>query len=141
VRGFFIGATLLWYDGEYMRRYELIINGVSEFAPIATFVIASEFLGFMPAVGLLLLVTILVLILEWFVSRRIPKFGLLASFLIMVFAGLSLVTKSEFFIIIKDTLYAVLFGGLLAVGLYFNRLYLKSLFGDFWYQSFGCTTN
>lgn len=114
-----------------MKRYELVVNGISEFAPIVTFVVAVEFSGFMYAVTLLALVSVLVVILEWNVSRRIPKFGLLASGIILVFAGLSLITGSEFFIILKDTLYALSFGVVLLGGLYFNQLYLKMLFGDF----------
>jgi intracellular septation protein len=114
-----------------MKRYELVVNSISEFAPIVTFVVAVELSGFMQAVALLALVSVLVVILEWKVSRRIPKFGLLASGIILFFAGLSLLTGSEFFIILKDTLYAFFFGMALFIGLYFNQLYLKMLFGDF----------
>jgi intracellular septation protein len=115
----------------FMKRHELIINGISEFAPIVTFVLAAEFLGFMPAVGLLALASVTVLILEWSVSRRIPKFGLIASVLILFFSGLSIVTGSEFFIILKDTLYTLTFAVILGVGLLCNQLFLKALFGDF----------
>ncbi len=114
-----------------MKRYELVVNGLSEFAPIATFVVAAELSGFMQAVALLVLVSVLVMILEWNVSRRIPKFGLLASGIIFIFASLSLITGSEFFIILKDTLYAFSFAVVILIGLYFDQLYLKMLFGDF----------
>jgi intracellular septation protein len=119
----------------YMKKRELLGNAIAEFAPIVTFAVASELVGFMQALLWLIVVAFLSFIFEWFLARRIPKFGLVASGTILLFGAISLYTQDEFFIIIKDTLYAFSFGFALLMGIIFSRSYLKVLFGDFFAMS------
>ncbi len=119
-----------WYDAGVENK-KLIGNAIAEFAPIVTFVVASELVGFMEAIVWLIGVALLSLLLEWRLARRIPKFGILASTTILFFGLLSIVTQNEFFIIVKDTLYALSFGIILFIGHLSNRTFLKFLFGDF----------
>lgn len=114
-----------------MTKKELVGNIVSEFAPIVTFVAISELSGFMHALRALIVVALFSLLLSWFVEKRIPKFGMIASGTIMLFGALSVATHNPFYIIIKDTLYSFTFGLALLIGLLNGRSYLKSLFGEF----------
>ncbi len=114
-----------------MQKRKLFINALAEFAPIVTFVIAAELTGFLQAVLWLIFAAFLSLTIEWYVAKRIPKFGIVASGIILLFGGMSIVTGNEFFIIIKDTLYALSFSLALLIGVVYKRSYLKVLFGDF----------
>ncbi len=114
-----------------MNKNQLIAGVVADFAPIVTFVVAAELTGFMEALLWLVVVAILALLLEWVVSKRLPKFGLVASGTILLFGVMSIITQDEFYIIIKDTLYALSFAIALLLGMFFKRSYLEVLFGDY----------
>lgn len=114
-----------------MKKRKLIGNAIAEFAPIVTFVAVSEIHGFEPALIALVFVATLTVLLEWFLAGRVPKFGLIASGTILLFGMMSIVTDDPFFIIIKDTLYALSFAFALLIGILFKRYYLEVLFGDF----------
>jgi len=114
-----------------MTKRELIGNAIGEFAPILTFVIIAETHGFHTGLIWLVIVAMLSLVFSWVIERRVPKFGLVASGTILLFGMMSIVTNNEFYIIIKDTLYASSFGLALLGGLIFKRSYLQALFGDF----------
>ena len=114
-----------------MTKRELIGNIVAEFAPVTSFLIVSEVWDFRAGLMNLIAVATCAFMLSWKIERRVPKFGLIASGTILFFGILSLLTGNEFYIIIKDTLYALAFGSMLLLGLLFGRSYLESLFGDF----------
>ncbi len=114
-----------------MTRKELIANVISEFAPITTFVAVSETKGFMLGLKALVVVSLISLFLSWKVEKRIPKFGLLAASTIFLFGIISIITHNPFYIIVKDTIYAGVFGLILLIGLLYKKYYLKMLFGDF----------
>ena len=114
-----------------MTKIELFANGVSEFAPITAFIFVSEMYGFMTGLIALIIVSIISLAFSWYIEKRIPKFGLIAAFGILMFGIITIITGNPFFIIIKDTLYALSFGLTIFIGILFKRSYLKVLFGDF----------
>lgn len=114
-----------------MTKTEIVANGISEFAPITAFIFVSEVYGFMDGLIALIIVSIISLSFSWYVEKRIPKFGLIATLGILMFGILTIITGNPFFIIIKDTLYALSFGLAIFVGILFKRSYLKVLFGDY----------
>ncbi len=114
-----------------MNKHQLLTSIVADFAPIVTFVVVTELSGFMMALLWLVGVALLSLIVEWAISKRLPKFGLVATVTILLFGVMSIVTNNEFYIIIKDTLYALSFAIALLLGLLFKRSYLEVLFGDY----------
>lgn len=114
-----------------MTKRELIGNAIGEFAPILTFVIIAETHGFHTGLIWLVIVAMLSHVFSWVIERRVPKFGLIASGTILLFGMMSIVTNNEFYIIIKDTLYASSFGLALLGRLISKRSYLQALFGDF----------
>ena len=114
-----------------MTRVELIANLSAEFLPIAAFVVASETVGFRTGLRVLIITTLITFVLSVWVERRLPKFGLFASGVILFFAGLSIIFHNPFFIIIKDTLYYFGFGVAMLVGLMVGRYPFKFFFSDF----------
>ena len=114
-----------------MTRVELIANLTAEFLPIAAFVVASETVGFRTGLRALIITTLITFVLSVWVERRLPKFGLFASGVILFFGGLSIIFHDPFFIIIKDTLYYFGFGMAMLVGLLVGRTPFKFFFGDF----------
>lgn len=114
-----------------MTKIELISNAISEFAPITTFIVVSEIYGFMDGLYALIIVSTISLVFSWYIEKRVPKFGLIATLGILMFGLLAIISNDPFYIIIKDTLYALSFGLTILVGIIFNRSYLKVLFGDF----------
>jgi intracellular septation protein len=115
--------------------WRLLANSLSEFLPIATFVLASEIWSFMTGLKLLIVVSLICVLFSWYVERRLPKFGLFASGTILFFGSLSLIFHNPFFIIIKDTLYNLFFGLVLLVGSVKGKTILKTFFNDFFAMS------
>lgn len=109
----------------------LIVNMLCEFVPIALFVIQSELRGFVSAVCTLIVTTIIATVVSWVTERHIPKFGIVAAGTIVFFGVLTIIFQNPFFIIIKDTLYALSFAIILLAGLLTKRLFFKTLFGEF----------
>ena len=114
-----------------MNRMEFIGNVFSEFAPIATFVFVSERYNFTTGLQALMVTALLAVALSWHIEKRVPKFGLFASGIILFFGTLSLLFHNPFFIIIKDTLYYATFSLALLVGLALGRSPFQVFFEDF----------
>jgi intracellular septation protein len=114
-----------------MNRVHFAASILSEFLPIATFVVVSECYDFEKGVWALMCMTIFALILSWYTEKRIPKFGLFAAAIILFFGALSIMFDNAFFIIIKDTLYYGIFGLALLVGLVIGRSPFQVFFEDF----------
>lgn len=114
-----------------MTRKELIANLSAEFLPIASFVLASETIGFRMGLRVLIVTTVITFLLSTLVERRLPKFGLFASGTILLFAALSIYFHDPRFIIVKDTLYYFGFGTALLIGLLFGKSPFKYFFNDF----------
>jgi intracellular septation protein A len=114
-----------------VNKLELAGNVLSEFAPIAVFVVVSELHGFQAALPPLVIVALCSVLLSWFIEKRIPKFGLLASGTILFFGMLSIITGNPFFIIIKDTLFYGTFGSVLLLGILLDKYVFELLFKDF----------
>lgn len=114
-----------------MNRFEFFGNVITEFIPIATFVFVSEHIGFRQGLQALIITALLTLLLSWLIEKRIPKFGLFASSIIIFFGSLSLLFHNPFFIIIKDTLYYGLFALALLIGILAGRSPFEIFFKDF----------
>lgn len=114
-----------------MNRMEFIGNVLSEFVPIATFVFVSERCDFTKGLEALMVTALLAVALSWYIEKRIPKFGLFASGIILFFGALSLLFHNPFFIIIKDTLYYATFSLALLVGLFVGRSPFQVFFEDY----------
>ena len=118
-----------------MNRLEFVGNVLSEIVPIATFVIVSELYDFTTGIRALMVTAFFAVALSWYIEKRIPKFGLFASGIILFFGALSLLFHNPFFIIIKDTLYYATFSLALVVGLFIGRSPFQVFFEDYFAMS------
>ena len=118
-----------------MNKGEFVGNVISEFAPIAVFVFMSERYNFTRGLEALMITAFLAVALSWYIERRIPKFGLFASGIILFFGALSLIFHTPFFIIIKDTLYYAVFSLALVAGLIIGRSPFQLFFEDYFAMS------
>lgn len=114
-----------------MSRFRFIASIAAESAPVLVFVAVSESRGFMSALVVLMGVVLLSLIASWLLERRVPLFALVASGIILIFGALSLLTANPFFIIVKDTLYALFCALALLIARFLGRHPFRILFGDF----------
>ncbi|MDQ5962426.1 MAG: intracellular septation protein [Patescibacteria group bacterium] len=112
----------------YLR---LIVNTLCEFVPIVTFVLVSEYIGFIQAVFALVVATVVATAVSWYTEKHIPRFGITAAVSILIFGALTLIFNNPFFIIIKDTIYYAGFGIALLLGFYLKRSVFKFFFNDF----------
>jgi intracellular septation protein len=109
----------------------LIVNTLCEFIPIVTFVLVSEYVGFIQAVLALIVATTFSTAVSWYMEKHIPKFGITAAGTILFFGVLTLIFNNPFFIIVKDTVYYAGFGIALLLGFWFKKSVFKFFFDDF----------
>lgn len=112
---------------------EQTINILSEFGPLVTmFVVNAIFSESDPTLfyGTVAIIstTILAFIVMWVVLRRFPVFPTIASTVTIGFGVLALVTKNPEWIVLKVTIFNVLFALFLFVGLWMNRNFFKYAF-------------
>lgn len=99
-----------------------------EFGPIIVFLIVSIFLSFNNSVLIFVITTIIALLANYIQNKRLAWFPIIVALTIVVFGLLSYFLDNPFFIIFKDTLYNLIFGVILFVGLYYEKNFLKPLF-------------
>jgi intracellular septation protein len=99
-----------------------------EFGPIIVFLIVSTFLSFNNSVLVFVIATIIALFVNYLQNKRLAWFPIIVALTIVVFGLLSYFLDNPFFIIFKDTLYNLLFGLTLFIGLYYKKNFLKPLF-------------
>ena len=120
-----------------MKRFpfnaEQTINILSEFGPLVTmFVVNAIYSESDPTLfhGTVAIIstTILAFIVMWFVLRRFPVFPTIASGVTIGFGVLALVTKNPEWIVLKVTIFNLLFAAFLLAGLWLKRNFFKYAF-------------
>lgn len=89
-----------------------------DFGPIVLFFIAFKMLGLMPATAILIGATIILLVLNYALTRHVALMPLITAVIVTIFGGLTLWLNDERFVKMKPTiiytmLALVLFGGIL----------------------------
>ena len=103
-----------------------------EYGPLAIFFIAYYWTDLFFATATLMGATAFTLSLSYVVEKRVPLMPVISAGVIGIFGGLTLWLQDETFIKMKPTIIQFLFGSVLIVGLYLDRLFLKSLLGVAW---------
>ncbi len=114
-----------------MGKIKFAINALTEFVPVALFIVATEIFSFSFGVKVLIVSALTALLVSYFLEKRIPVFGIFAASTILFFGALTLIFHNPFFIIIKDTLYYFFFAIAISVGLLQKKYVLRFFFGDF----------
>jgi len=113
------------------------LRPVVEYGPIAAFFVTYYASGLMAATGAIMVVTVVALALSFYLERRVPIMPLITAVIIGIFGGLTLSLQDETFIKMKPTIIQALFGVVLLAGLFFKKLFLKSLMGSVWHMDDG----
>ena len=80
---------------------------------------------FMPTMTIAVLVS-------WFIQRKVPVMPLVSLVLVLIFGGLTLYLQNETFFKMKPTILNAIFGTVLMVGLWRDKLFLKMLLEAGW---------
>ena len=105
------------------------LKPVTEYGPLAVFVVAYALGDLMVATAALIAATAVALILSYAMARHIPALPLVTAIIVGIFGGLTLWLQDETFIKLKPTIVQVLFAAVLFGGLLFNKPLLKKVMG------------
>ena len=105
------------------------LRPVTEYGPLAVFVLAYALGDLMTATAALIAATAVALVLSYTMARHIPALPLITAVVVGIFGGLTLWFQDETFIKIKPTIIETLFAAILLGGLVFDRLFLKKVMG------------
>ena len=106
------------------------LKPLTEYAPLAVFLVAYAFADLMIATAALMAATLAVVVLSLIMLRRVPVLPLVTAAIVGVFGGLTLWLQDETFIKMKPTIINAIFAILLLGGLMLRQLWLKKLLGQ-----------
>ncbi len=106
-----------------------MIKFITEYAPIIIFFIAYKLYGIFYATGFMMGATIIALIISYIYEKKIPKVTLISACILFFSSSLTLLTGNSSFIKIKPTIVYSLFGIILYVGLFYQKIFLRSMLG------------
>jgi len=101
-----------------------------EVGPLAVFFFANSQGGIFWGTGCFMVATLVALSLSFIIFKQIPLMPLVSGVFILLFGGLTLWLHDDLFIKIKPTLVNVMFGTILATGLFFRKFFLKYVLGE-----------
>ena len=107
-----------------------IIKFVVELGPLLVFFFVNSHYGIFEGTAAFMVATVVSLIASRFFLGRIATMPLVTGVFVLVFGGLTLYLQDDHFIKMKPTIVNGLFAAILLGGLYFDRLFLKTVFGD-----------
>ncbi len=108
------------------------IKPVTEFGPIAAFLIVYYLYGIEPATAAIMAATMVALAVSYYFFRKIPTMPLVTAIVVMIFGALTLYLHDETFIKMKPTIVYLLFAGALGTGLLLGKTYIRALFENAW---------
>lgn len=80
------------------------------------------------ATALFMVAMIISLTVSYMLTRSLPIMPLVSGAVVLTFGALTLFLQDDLFIKLKPTIVNVLFGGVLLIGLYFGKAFLKIVF-------------
>lgn len=106
-----------------------LIRLALDLGPLLIFFVAYQYLGIYGATAAFIPSVIIALAVDYLRERRLSPMPTFTAVVVVVFGGLTIVLKNDAFIKLKPTILYTLFGSILLVGLAFNQLFLKRIFG------------
>lgn len=101
-----------------------------DLGPLILFFAAFQFAGIFAATGIFIVAVLISLAVGWHLEKKLSPIPLVTAILVTFFGGLTLYLHNETFIKVKVTFLYVIFGTTLLVGMRFNRLFIKYVFGE-----------
>ena len=105
-----------------------LVKLVLDLGPLIVFFAANARFGTFVATATFMVTILAALAVGYALTRHLPVMPLVTAVIVLVFGSLTLVLHDELFIKLKPTIIYVLFGGVLAGGLAFNKLLLGVVF-------------
>jgi intracellular septation protein len=106
-----------------------MIKFLTEYAPIIVFFVCYKLYGIFYATGCMMGATIIALIIAYSYEKKIPKITLISACILFLSSSLTLFTGDSSFIKIKPTIAYSIFGLILYIGLFYKKIFLKSMLG------------
>jgi intracellular septation protein len=106
-----------------------MMSFLRELGPLAIFFAAYKFYGLMEATIALAGLMSLMLAYDYFIVKKVQMQMVVSTALLLIFGSISFFTGNMTFIKMKVTIINLLFGITLCVGVYFNKGFIKYIFG------------
>ena len=103
---------------------------ILDLGPLVVFFAAYVKFGLIWATGALVVATVLALLVNYTLTKHISYVQITTAAIVVIFGGLTFYLKDPFYFKIKVSIINVLFGGALLAGLYFKKLFFKSMLGE-----------
>ena len=117
-----------------------LLHLVNEFAPVIAFFITAQFFSFYTATGVLIVSTLLALAAGWFFDKRFPILPIISGFFVIISGLITIYYQAPDALIFADSLYYILMGITIFIGLLCKVNILKIIFGrTFAMQDIGWT--
>ncbi|HML27848.1 MAG TPA: septation protein A [Hyphomicrobium sp.] len=116
-------------DGPQLDRKQ-IIKFIVELGPLLVFFFVNSHYGIFEGTAAFMVATVIALAASRMFLGRIATMPLVTGVFVLVFGGLTLYLQDDHFIKMKPTIVNSLFAAILVGGLLFDRLFLKTVFGD-----------
>jgi intracellular septation protein len=100
-----------------------------DFGPLLLFFVAYRLLGLYAATATIMAAAVAAAALGYWFDRKLHPVPLATALIVLVFGGLTLYLNDEMFIKMKPTMIYALFGAVLLGGYFFNRPFVKYVFG------------
>jgi intracellular septation protein len=108
---------------------EQTVNILSEFGPLVTMFIVNAVTGSVTTgTWALIIATVIAMVVMWSVLGRLPVFPIIASTVTIIFGGLTILTGDPWYVKAKVTIFNVMFGCFLLIGLVLKKNFFKYTF-------------
>ncbi len=101
-----------------------------DLGPLVLFFVANARFHIFVATAVFMAAVVIALALSYAMTRHLPIMPVVSAVIVLAFGGLTLFLHDETFIKLKPTIIYLLFGGVLAWGLVFDKPLLATLFGQ-----------
>lgn len=105
-----------------------LLHLINEFAPILCFFVAAQVATFYVATATLIISTLLALSAGWYFERRLPILPIISGLFVIVSGLITIYYRAPDALIFADSLYYLLMGITIGVGLVFKANLLKFIF-------------
>jgi len=102
-----------------------------DLGPLLVFFLVNWKANLLWATGALMAATFISLAITFVLTRTINRFAMMGAIFIGVFGAITLYLQDAWYLKLKVTLVELFFAGLLLGGLYFKRLFVKDMMGEF----------
>lgn len=103
---------------------------ILDLGPLAVFLIVYLKFDLIYASAALVVATLIAVAVSYALTKKISYMQLVTAVLVVVFGTLTFYFKDPFYLKIKVSIINVLFGSALLIGLYFKKLFLKTMLGE-----------